>query len=229
MFGVLVGGHVGGVIGLILLVRVAAAAQAELAARVLPCLPCAVPVKPKLCQCLPDGGRGLFTERNPNPFSNHLGKLPQTAVLLLEQGQNFFSRQCAVGLPCLGINRQSRILLRCCGLCWLCRNTISGVDREPFNQFGIFSFHNLFFTELTRVCCLSPFTKSGAPVLPEGRNLRREPEAGGLVFLGEAVRARGKGRQGQEKGFENGAGRRPLAIACEQKTTAFMSGAIKSI
>ena len=31
--------------------------------------------------------------------------------------------------------------------------------------------------------------------------------------MGEAVRARGKGRQGQEKGFENGAGRRPLAIA----------------
>ena len=37
--------------------------------------------------------------------------------------------------------------------------------------------------------------------------------AGGLVRSGEAVRARGKGRQGQENGFENGAGRRPLAIA----------------
>jgi len=52
---VLVGGHVGGVVSLILLVRVAAAAQAELAAGVLPRLPCAIPVEAKLREGLPDG------------------------------------------------------------------------------------------------------------------------------------------------------------------------------
>ena len=59
---VLVGGHVGGVVSLILLVGIACAAQAELAARVLPTLAGAVPVEAKLRQRLADGGRGLLTE-----------------------------------------------------------------------------------------------------------------------------------------------------------------------
>ncbi len=66
----------------------------------------------KLGQSLADGGRGLFAERNPNPLADNLGQLPQAAVLLLEQGQNFFGGQGAVLLPCLGINRQAIVRLR---------------------------------------------------------------------------------------------------------------------
>ena len=79
----IVGGDVGGVGGLIgypsppldgcpkwavrcancgLLVGVACAAQAELAARMLPTLAGAVPMETELCQRLADGGRGLLTE-----------------------------------------------------------------------------------------------------------------------------------------------------------------------
>jgi hypothetical protein len=39
---------------------------------------------------------------------------------------------------------------------------ISGVGQEPFIQFSG-GFHNLFFTELTCVCRLSPFTKKRSP------------------------------------------------------------------
>ena len=113
--GGLVGGDGGGLVGLILLVRVACTAQAELAARMLPSLPGAIPMKAKLRERLADGGRGLLGERNPNPLADHLGKLPQAAVLLLEQGQNFFGGQGAVLLPCLGINRQPRVRLGRCG------------------------------------------------------------------------------------------------------------------
>ena len=101
----LVGG--GGLVGLILLVRVACAAQAELAAGVLPCLPRTVPMEAKLRERLADGGRGLLTERNPNPLADNFGKLPQAAVLLLEQGQNLLGGQGAIFLPCLGVNREA--------------------------------------------------------------------------------------------------------------------------
>ena len=79
-------GNLGGLVGLILLVRVACAAQAELAARVLPTLAGAIPVEAKLRERLAHGGRGLLAERNPNPLPDNLGHLPQAAVLLLEQG-----------------------------------------------------------------------------------------------------------------------------------------------
>ena len=107
----LVGGHVGGVAGLILLAGVAAAAQAELAARVLPTLAGAVPMKAKLGERLADFGGWLLGEGNPNPLADNLGQLPQAAVLLLEQGQNFFGGQGAVFLPCLGINRETAVSL----------------------------------------------------------------------------------------------------------------------
>ena len=88
----LVGAGVGGVVGGILLVRVACAAQAELAARMLPSLPRAIPVEAKLRERLADGGRGLLTELNPNPLANHFGQLPQAAVLLLQHRQNLLGR-----------------------------------------------------------------------------------------------------------------------------------------
>ena len=113
----LVGGDVGGVGGRILLVGVACAGQAKLAARVLPTLAGTIPVEAKLRQSLAHGGRGLLAERNPNPAgvrppTDHLGHLPQTAVLLLEQGQNLLGRECPVLLPCLGINRETIIQFR---------------------------------------------------------------------------------------------------------------------
>ena len=86
------GGGLGGLVGLILLVRVACAGQAELAARMLPRLPRAIPVKAKLRQSLADGGRGLLTERNPNPLADNFGHLPQAAVLLLQHRQNLLGR-----------------------------------------------------------------------------------------------------------------------------------------
>jgi hypothetical protein len=68
-------GNLGGVVGLILLVWVVAAAQAELAARVLPCLPLAVPVKAKLRQLLAQLRRGLFLESHPNPLTDNFRKV----------------------------------------------------------------------------------------------------------------------------------------------------------
>src|SRR5579863_7095112 len=59
----------GGVIAGILLVRVLNARQPELAARVLPCLPLAVPMETKLGQLLPNLGGGLLLERHPKPFA----------------------------------------------------------------------------------------------------------------------------------------------------------------
>ena len=114
----LVGGNLGGLVGLILLVRVACAAQAELAAGVLPRLPRAVPMETKLRQSLADGGRGLFGEADPNPLAYNLGHLPKAAVLLLEQSQNLVGRQRPVFLPCFGVNRETRVhalRLRCAG------------------------------------------------------------------------------------------------------------------
>ena len=105
------GGRVGGVVGLITLAGVAAAAQAKLAARVLPGLPLAVPMKAKLREGLADSGRGLLAKRNPNPLTDHLGHFPQAAVMLLEQGQDIFGGQGAVFLPCLNINRQTSVML----------------------------------------------------------------------------------------------------------------------
>ena len=93
--------------GLILLAGVAGTGEAELAARVLPTLAGAVPVKAKLGQRLADGLRRLLGEGNPNPLADNLGKLPQAVVLLLEQSQNFFGGQGAVVLPRLGVNRQA--------------------------------------------------------------------------------------------------------------------------
>jgi hypothetical protein len=52
----------GWLVGLILLVRVACAGQAELSARMLPRLALAIPMEAKLRQSLADGGRGLLTE-----------------------------------------------------------------------------------------------------------------------------------------------------------------------
>src|SRR6516162_5930113 len=98
------GFEVCGVVAPILLAGIARTAQTELAARVLPRLALAVPVKTKLSQSLPDGGGGLLAKRNPNPLADNLGHFPQTAVLQLEQGQNLLGGQGAVFLPCLGVN-----------------------------------------------------------------------------------------------------------------------------
>ena len=65
----------------------------------------------KLGQRLADGGRGLLAEGNPNPLAYDFGHLPKAAVLLLEQGQNLVSRQRAVVLACLGVNRQAGVWL----------------------------------------------------------------------------------------------------------------------
>ena len=98
-------------------------------------------------------------------------------------------------LPCLGVNRQTTVFfLNCAWRCrCCCRNTISGVGQEPFIQF-FGSFHNLFFTELTRVCRLSPFTKkrNRQPSCVEVVFRRCRAKAG--WFCGDAVRVRGRRR-----------------------------------
>src|ERR1039458_9436876 len=162
---------IGGKVARIFFVRVLETAQAERAARVLPCLALAVPMETKLRQNLPQLRRGRLAERNPNPLADNLGEIEQTRIGIFQKLQDFRSGQGAVFLPRLGVNRQTRIFFVraglangrncawCCCRCCLCRNTISGVGQEPFIQFFLGSFHNLFFTELTRVCRLSPFTK----------------------------------------------------------------------
>ena len=94
-------GDAGGVVTGILLVRVGCAAQAELAARVLPRLSLAIPVKAKLRQRLPNLGGGLLLELNPNPLPDYLGQAIRGGQLLMQKGQHLRRRQRAVGFPCL--------------------------------------------------------------------------------------------------------------------------------
>jgi hypothetical protein len=84
-------------------VRVLETAQAELVARVLPRLALAVPMKAKLRQLLPNLGGGLFLERHPNPIADNYGEFPKAGVAFLHQGEDFFSRERPVFLPCFGI------------------------------------------------------------------------------------------------------------------------------
>src|SRR5674476_227015 len=138
--------------------------------------------------------------------ADKLGKVEQTRIAGFQKFQNFRSGQGAVLLPRLGVNRQTRIFflncaLRCCRCC-LCRNTISGVGQEPFIQF-FGSFHNLFFTELTRVCRLSPFTKKrNRQPSPVGVVFRGHHERAGW-FCGDAVRVRGRRRRTGKRDLNN--------------------------
>ncbi len=72
-----------GVIAGILLVRVGAAAQAELAARVLPRLALTIPVETKLRELLPNLGGGLLFELNPNPLPDYLRQAIRGGQLLV--------------------------------------------------------------------------------------------------------------------------------------------------
>ena len=104
---------VGRVIAGVFLVRVGGAAHAELAARVLPCLPVAVPMETKLRKLLANLGGGCFAELHPNPLADNLGEIEEVWINGVQQGQNLVGGHGAVFLPCLGINRQARVLLRC--------------------------------------------------------------------------------------------------------------------
>jgi len=64
-------------------VWIGCAAQAELAARVLPRLPLTIPVKAQLGQLLPNLGGGLFLELNPNPLPDYLGQTIRGGQLLV--------------------------------------------------------------------------------------------------------------------------------------------------
>src|ERR1043165_3379309 len=87
---------VGGVIAGILLVRVLETAQAELTARVLPCLPLTVPMKTKLRQLLPRLGGGLLGERHPHPLADDFRDAEQVRRCGLQHLQNLLGRECAV-------------------------------------------------------------------------------------------------------------------------------------
>ena len=67
----------------------------------------------KLRQLLPQGRCGLVFELNPNPLADNLGEIKQVRINCVQQGQNLVGGHGAVFLPCLGINRQTRVLLRC--------------------------------------------------------------------------------------------------------------------
>jgi len=166
----------------------------------------AVPMETKLRQYLPQLRRGRLAECHPNPLADNLGEIEQTRIAGFQKFQNFWSGQGAVFLPRLGVYRQTRIFflncaLRCGCRCCLCRNTISGVGQEPFIQF-FGSFHNLFFTELTRVCRLSPFTKkrNRQPSCVEVVFRRRRAMAG--WSCGDAVRVRGRRRRTGKRDLE---------------------------
>ena len=67
-----------------LLVRVLGAAQAELAARVLPRLALTIPVETKLRELLPNLGGGLLLEVNPNPTANDFRQAIRCGCLLMQ-------------------------------------------------------------------------------------------------------------------------------------------------
>jgi hypothetical protein len=56
--------------------------QAELSARVLPCLPVTIPMETKLRQLLPNLGCGLVLERHPNPTANDFRQAIRCGQLL---------------------------------------------------------------------------------------------------------------------------------------------------
>ena len=112
-----------GAVAGILLVGVGVAAQAELAAGVLPGLAVTIPMEAKLGQLLPNLGGGLLGEANPNPFADDF----REAVNIGEGGQqgvqHFGCRQRAVLLPRFRINREAVVLLshwRGCGRFFRC-------------------------------------------------------------------------------------------------------------
>lgn len=127
--GLVAPGDAGRAVAGILLVRVVAAAQAELAARVLPCLALAVPMEAKLGQLLPDLGGGRLFERHPNPFADNLGDAVNVGQAGEQGVQHLRGWQCPVLLPGFRVNGQAAVWLRrwrgcawCCGFrCCRCR------------------------------------------------------------------------------------------------------------
>lgn len=75
----------------------------------------------KLCQLLPNLGGRCVLELNPNPTTDNFGKAIRGGQLLMQRAQNFWCRQRAVLLPCLGINRQTIVFA-------LCRNSGFGLS-----------------------------------------------------------------------------------------------------
>jgi hypothetical protein len=63
-------------------------AGAKLAARVLPNLPSAVPMKAKLRQLRRHVARLLLLKLNPNPLADNLAQFPKARCLLVEQIQH---------------------------------------------------------------------------------------------------------------------------------------------
>ena len=168
----------------------------------------AVPMETKLRQNLPQLRRGRLAECHPNPLADNLGKIEQTRIGIFQKFQNFWSGQGAVFLPRLGVNRQTRIFFLNCALrcrCCLCRNKICGVGQEPLHQFFLGSFHNLFFTELTCVCRLSPFTKKPRP----------QPSCMGVGFRGNRARRAGVlGKAVMGERWNSRTGKKDLVTHC---------------
>jgi hypothetical protein len=71
--------------GGILLARVNPSAGAKLAARVLPNLPAAVPMKAKLRQLRRHVARLLLLKLNPNPLADNLAQFPKARRLVVKQ------------------------------------------------------------------------------------------------------------------------------------------------
>ena len=160
------------IIARILFVRVLLAAQAELAARMLPRLTLTIPVKSKLRQLLPNLGGGRLFECHPNPLADNLGQTVNVRRTGQQKVQNPWCGQCPVFLPRFRVNRQAIVRLGCG--CWrncalrlvvVCAAQLCGFAPEPDLIFCI-CFHGLFFL----LCCASfvrrPSRKSRAPSPP---------------------------------------------------------------
>ncbi len=108
------------IIARILFVRVVGAAQAELAARVLPCLTLTIPMETKLRQLLPNLGGGRFLECHPNPLADYLGQTVNVRRTGQQKVQHLRCGQCAVFLPRFRVNRQAIVRLVRAGLAYCC-------------------------------------------------------------------------------------------------------------
>ena len=183
----LVGGHVGGKVADIFLVRVLEAPQAEFATRVLPCLPFTIPVKAKLRQNLPHFRCGCLPELNPNPFADHLGEIKQAGIAGFQKLQNFIGGQGAVFLPRLGVNRQAIVFPAALVVCSL----LNCADRLPRPQFISFDvvFMVFFFCSAVRLRSVAFHEKAEPTALPRGSGPSEGTTSGRAGEFGDAVRA----------------------------------------
>jgi hypothetical protein len=102
---------VGGEVTAVFPARVKVGSLRHLPARVLPNLPCVVPMETKLRE---NGGnlRGLLSLKlNPNPFAYYFGNIPEVRGFLPNQVKQGFNRQCPILISQFQVNLRQLCLV----------------------------------------------------------------------------------------------------------------------